>query len=194
MFKCFIIIIIIHFLHHDWLISSGPGWAPVVFWSMWRRRRTLMSDKMWLLDGKLLKSKDAGDQVIVTQLQYTCLGESFFSCLWGGGCGIRWNSAQHSSSLRWRRGSISVNVIWHGTQRQLRGADDSVKPCLWRLHAWCCWAVIWSSHAKADRQAALSQAGRQSGSQGFHRDDNTSVSVKSVQECLNLKTFARVGL
>lgn len=44
--------------------------------------------------------------------------------------------------LEVRRGSISVNVIWHSTQRQLCGADDSVKPCLWRLHAQCCRAVI----------------------------------------------------
>ncbi len=92
------------------------------------------------------------------------------------------------------RGSISVNVIWHSTQRQLRGADDSAKPCLWRLHAWCCRAVIWSSHAKADRQTALSQAGRQPVSQSFHRDDNTSVSVKSVQQCLILNTFTGVSM
>lgn len=92
------------------------------------------------------------------------------------------------------RRSISVNVIWHSTQRQLRGADDSVKPCLWRLHARCCGAVIWSSHAKADRQTALSQAVRQSVSQCFNGNDNTSVSVKSVQSCLILNTFTRVWM
>lgn len=117
-------------------------------------------------------------------LSSTCLGHSFFSRLWDGGCGVGEEKkplyvAQHL--LEVRRGSISVNVIWHSTQRQLHGADDSAKPCLWRLHAWRCWAVIWSSHAKADRQAALSQPVRQSGSRGFHRGDETSISVKSVQ-------------
>lgn len=113
-------------------------------------------------------------------VSYTCLGESSFSNLWAGGCRVRENTVAQQLLELWR-GSISVNVVWHSTQRQPCGADDSVKPCLWRLHAWCCRAVIWSSHAKADRQTALSQAVSHWVSQSFHRDDNTSVSLKSVQ-------------
>lgn len=135
--------------------------------------------KCSFLDVKLIKFKNAGDQVIVTQLHMLRGELLFLSLSWWLRHQIKLCVAQQL--LEVGRGSISVNVIWHSTQRQLRGADDSVKPCLWRLHAWYCWAVIWSSHAKADRQAALSQAVRQSGSQGFHRDDSTSVSVKSVQ-------------
>lgn len=88
-----------------------------------------------------------------------------------------------------KRGSISVNVTRHSTQRQPRGADDTVKPCLWRLHARCRRAAIWSSLAKADRQTALSHAASESVSQSFHRDGNVPASVKSVQHCLNSNIY-----
>lgn len=106
-------------------------------------------------------------QVIVRQLQMLRKHLFFFEVV--ATISEKTLCAAQQFSEVWK-GSILVNVIWHSTQRQPCGADDSVKPCLWRLHAQCCWAVIWSSHAKADRQTALSQAGSESLSQSFHRD------------------------
>lgn len=113
---------------------------------------------------KLLKCRV---QVIVRQLQMLKKQLFFFEVV--ATTSEKTLCAAQQLSEVWK-GSILVNVIWHSTQRQPCGADDSVKPCLWRLHARCCWAVIWSSHAKADRQTALSQAGSESLSQSFHRD------------------------
>lgn len=131
-----------------------------------------------LINFRDVKFTIAVDRVTVTQFHMLGAERLFLSLRWWLQHRIEVSVAQQL--LEVRRRSISVNVIWHSTQRQLRGADDSLKPCLWRLHAWRCWAVIWSSHAKADRQTALSQAVRQPGSQCFHRDDNTSVSATIV--------------
>lgn len=78
-------------------------------------------------------------------VSYTCLRESSpptppLSLRWWFQHQMKLCVAQQL--LEVRRGSISLNVIWHSTQRQLHGADDSAKPCLWRLHARCCRAVI----------------------------------------------------
>lgn len=78
----------------------------------------------------------AVDRVTVTQLHMLGAELLFLSLRWWLQHRIELSVAQQL--LEVRRRSISVNVIWHSTQRQLRGADDSLKPCLWRLHAWRC--------------------------------------------------------
>lgn len=87
------------------------------------------------------------------------------------------SSMRCSISLRWGGGSISANVIWHSTQRRLHGADDSAKPCLWRLHAWRCWAVIWSSHAKRGR---LGRVGWQTGSSQSAKSDTQAAAAEGA--------------
>lgn len=143
------------------------------------------------------KLKNPGDQVIVAQfnvLRAQLLFSSFVTaCASSGVKGNEWGlgwfekkkekkkenaaSTRRSISLRWGGGSISANVIWHSTQRRLHGADDSAKPCLWRLHAWRCWAVIWSSHAKRGR---LGRVGWQTGSSQSAKSDTQAAAAEGA--------------
>lgn len=120
---------------------------------------SLTKFSFWMLNFKKIKKSFSKLEIGSLSDSYTCSGEtSFFSSFEVVVAASEETLCAAQQLLEVWRGSISVNVIWHGTQRQPCGADDSVKPCLWRLHARCCRAVIWSSHAKADRQTALSQA------------------------------------